>query len=72
MKGESLRGMVDMYKKAARDLRGTASKKPQDQDLVIYQKLTPKDFDGLVKEHGMDDVLRYIRSMETKASGLEE
>lgn len=37
-----------------------------DPDLSFYKSLVPQDFTNLMKEYGEEDVIRYIREMESK------
>lgn len=37
-----------------------------DPDLSFYKSLAPQDFTNLMKEYGENDVVRYIKDMESK------
>lgn len=37
-----------------------------DPDLMVYDSLKSEDFDGILKEYGVENTLSYVRSMEFK------
>jgi hypothetical protein len=60
---------INAARKAARIALTRSAKttgQSQDDDLNIYQKLTPEAFNVLVATYGADSVAKYIRHMEVK------
>ena len=52
--------------RAAFDRAGSVTGAEPDPDLNLYKSLAPQDFTNLMKEYGENDVVRYIREMESK------
>jgi hypothetical protein len=44
----------------------------QDEDLIMYEKMTPFIFRGLARRYGQEEVNRYIKIMEAKRQGIPQ
>lgn len=42
---------------------------PKDDEVKLYESLSPEAFDTLAKTYGADDVIKYIKEMEYKRLG---
>jgi hypothetical protein len=42
---------------------------PKNQDVQLYESLTPEAFDTLAKKYGADEIVRYIKEMEYQRMG---
>jgi hypothetical protein len=51
---------------SAFDRVGNVTNTENDPDLSLYQSLAPQDFTKLMERYGEDDVLRYIKTMESR------
>ena len=61
--------MFDKLTKATNNAFGTVSKSlciEQDQDLNLYRSLKAEHFPVLVQKYGMDEVIDYVTTMESK------
>jgi hypothetical protein len=58
--------------RSAFDRAGSVTGGENDPDLSLYQSLAPQDFTALMKEYGEEDILRYIRTMESKKLGVKQ
>jgi hypothetical protein len=52
--------------RAAFDRVGNITGGENDADLNLYKSFTPPDFTKLMQEYGENDVVRYIKEMESK------
>ena len=60
----------NIYEQAARNAAERAGEETDD-DLLIYNKLTPYHFKRLQNKYGFEDVRRYITLMESKRVGIK-
>jgi hypothetical protein len=58
--------MVQRATKKAFQKMGQVSQVEADPDLRLYQTLKPEDFTKLVEVYGEDDIVNYIRDMESQ------
>jgi len=42
-----------------------------DQDLKLYERMTPKAFDLIRQKYGEDALVEYIKTMEAKKHGIQ-
>jgi hypothetical protein len=73
--------MTEIFPDAIKELRRVAreafrgvhraSGKPADDDVRLYESLSEEDFDRMSKMYGIDETLRYIRTMEFKRMSME-
>lgn len=66
---------VSMMRKAFKDAASMMKSSlgmPRDPDMANYQKLSEQDFADMMTEMGADQVLDYIKRMETRGMGLKE
>ena len=61
---------VNLFDQAARNVAERAGQ-DSDQDLLIYNKLTPFHFKKLQNKYGFEDTRRYIVMMESKRLGIK-
>jgi hypothetical protein len=66
MKSADLFDKLNTATRSAFDRVGNVTGGENDPDLSIYSTLAPQDFTNLMKEYGEEDVLNYIRTMESK------
>lgn len=61
--------MMDRIRKATSSAFSNVHRRmygDKDDDLRIYDSLTPRDFFDMTQEFGEDNVVEYIREMEVK------
>lgn len=61
---DALDGKIAATKTALTRVRSNTGQET-DTDLEIYSSLKPEDFTAIAERYGPDNVLRYIRKMET-------
>lgn len=57
-----MRGAASTALKRSRKVTG----QQMDEDLMIYERLQPKDFETLEQRYGKDSVIRYIKTMAAR------
>lgn len=56
---------------SAFDRVGNVTGTENDPDLSIYQTLAPQDFTKLMQQFGEEEILRYIKTMESRRLGVK-
>lgn len=66
MRSNDLFSKVEKATRTAFDRVGTVTGTENDPDLSLYQTLAPNDFTELMKEYGEENILSYIKTMESR------
>ena len=63
--GSAVDQLKGAYRSAFNRVRATAGK-TTDRDIMFYDTLTPEDFSLMSENYGQDEILKYIRAIETR------
>lgn len=63
---ERIAHLKAIFSKSMSSQRSKVLGKPADPDVELYEKMTPRHFDRIREQYGLEGLLRYIRHVEHK------